>query len=137
MILFELRCGKDHHFEVWFRDNAAYDAQVAAKEIVCPVCGDTSVAKAVMAPRLNKATGQALDAEGQAKTVRKALRELRQAVESRCEHVGERFADEARAIHYGDAEERPIYGEASAQQVSELREEGVPVQNIPWIPAEN
>ena len=66
MILFELRCAHDHHFEGWFKDNATYDAQAAAGEIACPICGDTHVGKAIMAPRLNKATGQSLDAQGAA-----------------------------------------------------------------------
>lgn len=133
MILFELRCGHDHHFEGWFRDNAAYDAQQAAGEIACPVCGDTNVAKAIMAPRLNKATGQSLDAQGAAQEMRKMLVGLRQTIEQNCDYVGDRFADEARKIHYGDVEERPIYGEASADQAAELEEEGIVVARVPWV----
>lgn len=133
MILFELRCARDHHFEGWFKDGAAYDAQVAAGEIACPVCGDTQVSKAIMAPRLNKATGQSLDAQGAAQEMRRMLLELRQTVEQTCDYVGDNFADEARKIHYGDVEERPIYGEASAEQASELEAEGIAVARLPWL----
>lgn len=133
MILFELRCANDHHFEGWFKDNATYDAQQAAGEIACPLCGATQVSKAIMAPRLNKATGQALDAQGAAQEMRRLLVGLRQKVEESCEYVGEKFADEARKIHYGDVEERPIYGEASAEQAAELEEEGIAVGRIPWV----
>lgn len=137
MILFELRCGNDHHFEGWFRDNATYEAQAAAGEITCPVCGDAKVAKAIMAPRLNRATGQALDAHDAAREARRMLVELRRKVEENCDYVGDKFADEARAIHYGDSAPRPIYGEATAEDVRELDEEGVPVQPIPWVANEN
>lgn len=133
MILFELRCAKDHHFEGWFKDNAGYDAQAAAGEIACPVCGSVEVAKAIMAPRLNKSTGQALDAQGAAREMRRLLSDLRQKIEDNCDYVGEKFPDEARKIHYGDIEPRPIYGEASPEQAEDLEEEGITVQSIPWL----
>lgn len=133
MILFELRCANDHHFEGWFKDGATYDAQAAAGEIACPVCGDIKVGKAIMAPRLNKATGQSLDAQGAAQEMRKLLVGLRQKIEQNCDYVGENFADEARKIHYGDVEERPIYGEATPEQTAELEEEGIAVSRIPWL----
>ncbi|MGE5476181.1 MAG: DUF1178 family protein [Bacteroidales bacterium] len=133
MILFELRCANGHHFEGWFKDNATYDAQSAAGEIACPMCGDAKVGKAIMAPRLNKATGQALDAQAAASEMRRLLVDLRQKIEQNCDYVGERFADEARKIHYGDAEARPIYGEASTEQAVELEEEGIEVARVPWL----
>lgn len=133
MILFELRCSRDHHFEGWFKDNAGYDAQVAAGAVSCPHCGDTGISKAIMAPRLNKATGQSLEAEGAAREMRRLLGELRRSVEDNCDYVGEGFADEARKIHYGDAEPRAIYGEASSEQAAELEEEGVSFSRIPWV----
>lgn len=133
MILFQLRCDKDHLFEAWFRDNAAYDDQAAAGRIVCPHCGETRVDKAIMAPRLSKATGQALDA----REARRMLAALRQTVEANCDHVGERFPEEARRIHYGETEARPIYGEATSEQADALAEEGIAVQRIPWLADEN
>lgn len=133
MILFELRCGNDHHFEGWFRDNAGYDAQAAAGEIACPVCGDTRIAKAIMAPSLNKATGQALDVKDMAREMRRLLGEIRQKVEDNCDYVGDRFADEARKIHYGEVEPRGIYGESTPEQAEALEEEGVAIHRIPWV----
>jgi hypothetical protein len=137
MILFELRCGNGHHFEGWFRDNATYDAQVAAGGIACPVCGDSGVSKAIMAPRLNRATGQALDAHDGAVEMRRVLGELRSTIEASCDYVGDRFADEARKIHYGETDSRPIYGEATSDQAQALEEEGVSFHKVPWAPRDN
>lgn len=133
MILYELRCAQGHHFEGWFKDGATYDAQSAAGEVACPICGSTEVGKAIMAPRLNKATGQSLDAQGAAQEVRKMLVELRRKVEQSCDYVGDKFAEEARKIHYGDVESRPIYGEASPEQAAELEDEGIELNRIPWV----
>lgn len=137
MILFQLRCGKDHHFDAWFPGNAAFDRQAAAGHIACPTCGDTQVEKAIMAPRLNRATGQALDAPDMARAMRQALGELRKSVEANCDYVGERFPEEARKIHYGETAPRPIYGEASHDEARDLAEEGVTFQAIPWVASEN
>lgn len=133
MILFRLRCANDHHFEGWFRDNAGFDAQAAAGEISCPECGDCKVEKAIMAPRLNRAHGSALDAPDIAKHMRQALGELRRKVEESCDYVGEKFPEEARRIHYGETDPRPIYGEATPEEARELTEEGVEVGMIPWV----
>ncbi|MDA8231603.1 MAG: DUF1178 family protein [Magnetospirillum sp.] len=137
MILFELRCSHDHHFEAWFRDGAAYDAQAQAGEIACPECGSAEVSKAIMAPRINSARGEAVDVGEGARALRHALRELRRAVERNCDYVGDRFPEEARKIFYGEVEPRAIYGEASAEQAVALEEEGVEVGRIPWAPLED
>jgi hypothetical protein len=140
MILFALRCGRDHHFEAWFRDGATYEAQAAAGEIACPECGDTRVVKAVMAPRLNSARGEQLDvrdaAHQAARAARVALTELREAIETTCDNVGERFPEEARRIHYGEVEAHAIYGSASPEESRALAEEGVEFAVIPWIKAD-
>jgi hypothetical protein len=137
MILFELKCASQHHFESWFKDGAAYDALAQAGEIGCPVCGDTRVEKAPMAPRLAKGRGSELDAQALAGEMRKALIDLKRQVQDKCDYVGERFPEEARKIHYGDAEARPIYGEATPSEARELEEEGVAVSRIPWVPDSN
>jgi hypothetical protein len=133
MILFELRCSGEHHFEAWFKDGATYDRQAAAGEISCPNCGDTHIDKAPMAPRLAKARGDAIDAKQAAGELRKMLVDFKHKVQSNCDYVGENFPDEARKIHYGDAEARPIYGEATPDQAQELEDEGVAVARIPWV----
>jgi hypothetical protein len=143
MIVYELRCSKGHGFEGWFRDAAAFDRQAAAGKVACAVCGDSKVAKAPMAPRLAKRRGDAPRdagpgvaapaAEPSAEAL-KLLGELRKKVESECDYVGERFAEEARRIHYGETEQRGIYGEASDEQAKELGEEGIEVRKVPWLP---
>jgi len=68
---------------------------------------------------------------------KKALVTLRQNVESSCENVGDRFAEEAKRMHYGEIEDRPIYGQSTAEEREELRDEGIEVVAIPWLPSEN
>jgi len=133
MILFELRCGGQHHFEAWFKSGAAYEVQAAAGEIACPVCGDTAVEKAPMAPKVVKSHGIALEAREAAGEARKALIALKRKVKESCDYVGERFPEEARKIHYGDTEPRPIYGEATMAEAKELSDEGVAVRAVPWV----
>lgn len=139
MIRYNLKCRKDHHFEAWFHDSSVYDAQAAAGAVRCPICGNKKVEKALMAPNIatSKARGpQNKEAEQAAQTLGK-LRELRRKVEENCDYVGETFAEEARKIHYGEVEERNIYGETSDDDARELQDEGVSVRRIPWIPFEN
>ncbi len=134
MILFQLRCGADHCFEAWFRNGETADRQLAEGALSCPVCGDAKVAKAPMAPSIARsARTPAPDAERRAEMMR-ALRELRSQVERDCDYVGDRFAEEARRIHYGEVETRAIYGETTPDEAAELKEEGVPVARIPWVP---
>ncbi len=133
MIVFELRCGNDHHFEAWFKDGATYETQAAAGEIGCPQCGDVKIIKAIMAPRLNTSASPTSLAIDPVK-MRQALGALRQSVETNCENVGDRFPEEARRIHYGETAARGIYGEASTEQAQELKEEGIAVARIPWVP---
>jgi len=148
MILFDLKCSNRHVFEAWFRDSAAFDAQADAQDIACPVCGDTGVGKAPMAPRLSsgpRREPEERSSERKPDTPANApqslppaaesfLRRLREEVERNSDNVGKRFPDEARKIHSGECEERSIYGEASPEEASDLREEGIPVVAIPWLP---
>jgi hypothetical protein len=139
MILYTLRCGAHHEFEAWFRDGAAYDAQVKSAEIACPECGGTDVTKALMAPRLTRTRSEVPaapvpSAEPPPSELRRALQLLRRHVEANCDYVGDRFADEARKIHKGESPSRGIYGEATDQESGKLAEEGVPVARIPWLP---
>jgi hypothetical protein len=130
MILFTLRCAHSHEFEGWFRDGDSFEAQQQAGEIACPECGDASIEKAVMAPRLarSKETGPS------PAQFRAALVEMRRQIESKCDYVGERFAEEARRIHYGEADAHGIYGEASEKESRELADEGIKFGRIPWVP---
>jgi hypothetical protein len=145
MILYELCCSGDHAFEGWFKDSATFEEQAAAGEILCPVCGNASVARAPMAPRIAKgggdrggepdpSSGPRTYTNTQASEMRRMLTELRNHVEENSDFVGDKFAEEARKIHYGETEERNIYGEATEDQAEELTEEGIKVGRIPWLP---
>jgi len=141
MIVYDLRCSKDHVFEAWFASSDAFDEQSKAGAVTCPLCGSFKVAKALMAPAVagTKKTDEAparpdAPAAGQPATYFNALKELRQHVESTCDYVGPGFAEEARKMHYGEAEKRNIYGEATEKQADALREEGVDCHAIPWLP---
>jgi hypothetical protein len=140
MILFDVKCAKGHVFEAWFRDSGTADRQLARREVACPACGSTKTAKAPMAPRIGK-TGEKTDAKPQgaemaamSAKLRKELTELRTKVEANCDYVGEKFAEEARKIHYGETDPRGIYGETSKEEAHELAEEGVEFARIPWLP---
>lgn len=135
MIVYSLKCKKDHHFDAWFRDSGAYDQQVAAGDVACPICNSKKVEKAPMAPSLARSTAQ--QENPQAIEMREKLTELRRHVEENCHYVGDRFPEEARRIHYGESDPRGIYGESTPDEAKSLEEEGVKVQRIPWVQREN
>ena len=130
MIRFALRCAAGHEFEGWFRSGDGFEAQQKAGEIACPHCGDTGVEKGLMAPNIGR-TRESRAPVSPAQ-LRAALVELRRQVETNCDYVGERFAEEARRIHYGESERRGIYGEATAEDARGLAEEGIEFGRIPW-----
>jgi hypothetical protein len=135
MILFDLKCARDHVFEAWFPNNAAYEKQAKAGAVSCPSCGSRKVEKAPMAPRIGKSAGKAelpVVAAEHAE-IRQKLTELRSKIEANCDYVGSKFAEEARRIHYGETERRDIYGEASDDEAKELHEEGVEFARVPWL----
>lgn len=135
MIVFNLQCGEGHGFEAWFKDAKAYESQRRGRKVACPVCGDTKVGKVPVAPRISKGAGNDRSAVDDAKIrsaqFENALDRLHKHVEENCDYVGDRFAQEARDIHYGIAEERGIYGQATRKEAKELAEEGVPFAAIP------
>jgi len=131
MILFRLQCAAGHEFEAWFRDGAGFEAQQQQGEIACPHCGEMKVEKAVMAPHIGRS--REVPPPVSPAKLRAALVEMRREIEQNCDYVGERFAEEARRIHYGETDPHGIYGEASPEQSQELAEEGIRVGRIPWI----
>lgn len=150
MILYKLRCSREHEFDVWFRDSAAYDEQKAAKAISCPLCGDGDVSKAIMAPRVSSSRDKTPERpaapspdhrrESPAATYQMGnaeamhmLAALRKHIEETCDYVGDRFPEEARRIYYGETEEHSIYGEATDEEAAELLEEGIPIGRIPRV----
>jgi hypothetical protein len=140
VIIFDLKCAPQGHvFEAWFASNEDYEAQRARGLVSCPLCGAGAVDKAPMAPALG-AKGNQADGlpPAQMKALLGAMAEAQKQMLSQSEHVGPRFADEARAIHLGDAEARAIHGQATPEQAGELRDEGIPVAPLPFpiIPPE-
>ncbi len=138
MILYDLVCQREHRFESWFRNSNVVEKLIKAGEVSCPSCGSKKVQKAPMAPRIAKSDErhQAASAEQSAleaamEKANAALSELRQVIEKNFDHVGDKFPDEARRIHYGEAKERGIYGNASPDEAKKLREEGIEVYAIP------
>ncbi len=156
MIHYDLRCSDGHSFDGWFRSSAAFDQQAKSGLLDCPVCASPKISRAIMAPRLGKGVaGPAVNAAGSPAAppaevdaskppvpapppmpdqVRAVLQRIRAEVEQRCDYVGPRFADTARAIHTGKTPPRPIYGEATPEQAEALAEDGIEVASIPWVP---
>jgi hypothetical protein len=138
MIKYSLRCSQGHEFEAWFSNSAAYETQVAAKQILCPNCGTDRVKKALMAPNVVSGRSKHTQPESapQAEIVA-MVRKLREHVAQNSEYVGPRFAEEARKIHHEEAEARGIHGEASDRDVKLLKEEGVEFYPLPALPEEH
>ena len=143
MILYQLRCDKNHEFEAWFRDSVGFDAQRRRGEVECPRCGTTQIAKAPMAPSVVGSRGEVEprpspeSREGTDEVV-DAVSRLRQYVEKNCDYVGDAFPEEARRIHYGEKnacgiekDARGIYGETTADEARRLDDEGIEVFRLP------
>ena len=136
MKVLNLRCPQDHRFEGWFASDADFASQHERGLVACPVCDDKAVTRLPSAPRLNVATSRG-DAEppapaelAQARAQGRWLRAVREVIE-RTEDVGERFPEEARRIHYGEAQSRGIRGQATREDAEALRDEGIEVVTIP------
>ncbi len=136
MIRYDLECKNDHQFDGWFRDSKAFDAQLKANLIQCPNCGTTDVRKALMTPSLGKKQNQKADQTKpeSPKELVSALREIRRKVEENADYVGDKFAEEARKIHYKEAEGRGIYGETTIEDAKSLSEEGIEIHPLPILP---
>ena len=136
MIQYSLKCDRDHTFDSWFKSADAFEKLHENRLLSCAVCGSAQVNKAIMAPRVNNAAAKPARALGTADTPsQEALRKLRKHIESSSDYVGPDFASEARAIHDGDAPDRPIWGEARHDEARKLIEDGVPVAPLPFVPS--
>ncbi|RUP13331.1 MAG: DUF1178 family protein [Methylobacterium sp.] len=148
MIRYSLVCEAGHGFETWFPSSDSYDTQVERGLVTCPVCDSAKVSKALMVPsvaRTDRARAPAPPAKAEAEApvtmvaeperqLRAMLRALREHVVANAEHVGARFPEEARRIHYGETEGRSIYGEATPAEARALIDEGIEVAAIPVLP---
>ena len=136
MKVLNLQCSHSHDFEGWFASEDEFQGQLARALVECPMCGDTAVSKMLSAPRLN--LGAPAPAESRQDVVSVPPSELQVAwlkmvrhVMANTDDVGERFAEEARRIHYGETEQRGIRGQASVQETEALLEEGIGVLPLP------
>jgi hypothetical protein len=149
MIHYTLRCSAGHSFDSWFRSSDAFDHLAAAGEVLCAVCADRKVERAIMAPNVVSSRKRAVApaepppappaeapaaAEPTPSQMRQMLREMRRMVEETHTYVGPAFADEARKIHNGEVEHQPIYGEATPAEAEALAEDGIAVARMPWVP---
>lgn len=136
MKVLNLQCTHRHVFEGWFGSEEDFQGQLERGLVECPICGDTAVGKLPSAPRLNlgaqpePARKQEVVAMPEAAMQAAWLKMVRHVM-AHTEDVGERFAEEARRIHYGESEERGIRGQASPEQTQELLEEGIAVLPLP------
>jgi len=163
MIRYALNCDQGHTFESWFANSAAYDKQAKRRLVACPICGSAKVEKAIMAPNLAAKVGDSGTADPRPpappapplqpaptppippktpvammstaeRELRHKLKELRDHITKNAHYVGPRFPEEARKIHYGEAEHRSIYGEASPEEAKQLHEEGIEFHPLPILP---
>jgi hypothetical protein len=164
MIRYDLRCRHGHAFDAWFRDSAGYRAQRAAGDVECPICGDTNVEKALMAPAIGRDRSPAVAAPSapvaassaaaptganatpaapspapalsavEGSPLAQALTALRQHLEKDATYVGRRFAEEARRMHEAEEAPKPIWGEATREEAEALLEDGIPVAPLPPLP---
>lgn len=137
MIKFSLICEQEHEFEAWFRSNDDYDTQKKRGFVECPACGSKEIGKALMAPAVSTSRKQekmALAMNSRQQQLMAEMKALTEKMKADADYVGDKFADEARKIHFGETEARGIYGEASAEEARDLIEDGVPFLPIPTIP---
>ena len=159
MIKYSVQCQKGHGFEAWFQNSDAFGKQTKRGLVACPDCGSTKVTKALMAPHVSTATRRkggrsapavsrdlattpavksqqtvAAPAVALPAEMTEMLRRIRREVEAKAEYVGPNFAEEARKIHYDEAPERGIYGEASLDDVKALHDEGIDCLPLPVLP---
>ena len=156
MIKYSLICDNEHQFEGWFSTGQDFDEQRRRNLVNCPMCDSSNITKTLMAPSISTSK-KAVQAQVKPNVEHSdrptpvanshvpdnfqelvgKIRELRANILETSKNVGDKFPDEARKIHYGEVEKHSIYGQASAQDVKELVDEGVNVMPIPSLPEDN
>ncbi|ARO31917.1 MULTISPECIES: DUF1178 family protein [Rhizobium] len=138
MIRYSLTCDNAHEFEGWFSESADFDRQVASGFLTCPVCHSAAVSKLLMAPSVSTARKkderQTLAMDAMRREALEKLKEAVAAVKANSEDVGAKFPEEARKIHYGEADARGIIGQATVDEAQALVEEGIEIAAIPVLP---
>jgi hypothetical protein len=145
MIKYALACDQAHEFESWFPSGEAFEEQRRRAFVTCPVCNSAKVDKQIMAPSVARADTAPAPAPGpgtqpvallseKEREIRAMLRAFREHVIQNAENVGESFAEEARKMHYGETEQRSIYGQTQPAEAKALLEEGIAVRPLPFVP---
>ncbi|MGN6471266.1 MAG: DUF1178 family protein [Rhizobiaceae bacterium] len=137
MIRFSLTCQNDHSFDGWFRDSEDFGKQKKRGLIACPDCGSVKVDKALMAPAVSTGRKRETMALAMSAAQKKAMAELKalsEKLRENADYVGDKFAEEARKIHFGETDPRGIYGEATPEEAKSLAEDGVEFMPIPVFP---
>ncbi|WP_027682738.1 DUF1178 family protein [Rhizobium leguminosarum] len=138
MIRYSLTCDNAHEFEGWFSESADFDRQVETGFLTCPVCHSTAISKLLMAPSVSTARKkdeiQTLAMDAMRREALQKLKEAVAAVKANSEDVGTQFPEEARKIHYGEADARGIIGQATFDEAQALLEEGIEIAAIPVLP---
>ena len=133
MIRYNLICAQGHEFEGWFSSSSDYDDQAESGLLSCPACGTKKVEKAIMAPAVKTARKVKARDEKAAMAMTAMAAKIRSEIGKNCENVGSDFAEEARAIHYGEKPERGIYGSATPKETAELKDEGIEAHPLPDV----
>jgi hypothetical protein len=156
LIVFDLKCAQDHVFEAWFGSSRAFEEQRTRGLVACPLCGDSDVIKAVMAPNIaakgnSRSVASPVPAAGSQqnkpsapvsvdalKAAMRSLAEMQSRMLETSQWVGRSFADRARAMHAGEEDHAPIHGQSTLAEAKALVEEGVPVAPllVPIVPPE-
>jgi hypothetical protein len=131
VIRYSLACVGEHEFEAWFSNSAAYDGQRKKGQVECPVCGSRDVRKQIMAPAIRTSGEKSGRKRSPEAEFARMAGKVRTEIATSHEYVGERFAEEARSMFYGEAAERPVWGEVTPDVAEELLDEGVPAVPIP------
>jgi hypothetical protein len=138
LIRYSLTCDNAHEFEGWFSEGADFDRQVATGFLTCPVCHSAAISKLLMAPSVSTARKkdemQTLAMDAMRREALEKLKEAVAAVKANSEDVGTQFPEEARKIHYGEADARGIIGQATFDEAQALLEEGIEIAAIPVLP---
>lgn len=146
MIRYDLICDKGHEFDGWFRDSEAFEKQIKRHLVACTYCGSEDITKQLMSPGIPAKSNRRPEAsqtmlagtvDSRTQRLMQMMREVRKNVEENAEYVGDRFADEARKIHYAESEKRGIYGEAKPEDAKALIEEGIEVHPLPRLPEDS
>ena len=130
MIRYTLNCNNGHQFDSWFSDSASFEKLREKGHLECAICSSKKVEKSLMAPEVNPKKKETLLSKQSA--LEKEIKALKQKIKATATDVGENFSAEARAMHYGEKEEKPIVGKTTIDEAKELAEEGIPFTPLPW-----